>query len=230
MANRKAPTYEVACDELDRHFSKNHQVLTTRQLKTACGGCGSNETYHEYIARWRASRVERSGALSTLLSIRNHADSSKKTIDLLLDTLSQQLTMCPLDLADVSDDAEDANEQGSAGQPVEIGYGQQDRQIAPAASPQNHDTKIDRLATEAARASEARFQGESAPFAPERKYRTEATEAPVRDGEMPSPWPAEQSSTSLSRSDTGSRQAALPLGANQSDTDERETLHDRGAS
>ena len=230
MASRKAPTYEVACDELDRHFVKNHQILTTRQLKTACGGSGSNETYHEYIARWRADRVERSGALSTLLSIRNHVDSSRKTMDLLVDRLSQQLAMCPLDLPDASAEADDDGDGESIEEPV----GQEDRQRADQghilATEQDRKIEIDRLSANAAQASEARFHGEEMPFAPERAYRSTMVETPKRNGELKSPFPQDENDTSLSRADTGSQQAALPLGANQSGTGERETRHDGGAS
>jgi hypothetical protein len=230
MASRKAPTYEVACDELDRHFVKNHQVLTTRQLKAACGGSGSNETYHEYIARWRADRVERSGALSTLLSIRNHVDSSKKTMDLLVDTLSQQLAMCPLDFIDASAEADGGGDGSSIEEPV----GQDDRQSAGQgaipATEQDRQIEIDRLAANAARASEARFHREEMPFAPERAYRPTPVETPERNGEPKSPFPQQEKDAFLSRADRGSQQAALPLGANQSGTGERETRHDGGAS
>ncbi len=230
MASRKAPTYEVVCEELDRHFVKTHQVPTTRQLKTACGGSGSNETYHDYIARWRADRVERSGALSTLLSIRNHVDSSKKMMDLLVDTLSQQLAMCPVDLNDASVGADGGGDGSSVEEPV----GQDDRKSADQGAipptEQDRQIEIDRLAANAARASEARFHSEEMPFAPERAYRTTPVETPDRNGEPKSPFSPEEKDTSLSRADTGSQQAALPLGANQSGTGERETRHDGGAS
>lgn len=230
MASKKAPTYEVACDELDRHFVKTHQVLTTRQLKSVCGGSGSNETYHEYIARWRADRVERSGALSTLLSIRNHVDSSKKTMDLLVDTLSQQLAMCPLDLTDASAEADDDGDEASIEEPV----GQDDRQGADQgtipATEKDREIEIARLAANAAQASEARFHSEEMPFAPERSYRSTPVETPERNGEPKSPFPQDEKDASLSRADTGSQQAALPLGANQSGTGERETRHDGVAS
>ena len=63
MTKKLAPPFEMACERLDSYFRKTHQIMTTRQLKAACGGFGSNETYLEYITRWRAERVEMTGVL-----------------------------------------------------------------------------------------------------------------------------------------------------------------------
>ncbi|MBH9537062.1 hypothetical protein [Novosphingopyxis sp. YJ-S2-01] len=231
MTKKLAPPFEAACEELDSYFRKTHHIMTTRQLKAACGGYGSNETYLEYIRRWTAERVERTGVLSTVLSLHKQIESFTKTTDLLLGTLSDQLRMCPIEFS-TEDEAgasfiESAADRGnsSVNSPTAIS-----NEIAGAHAPEEDSpARIARLAGSAAQASEARFLDENAVGASEKQHRGEPT-----DGASPSARPTaiapETGDASLSRDEMGSRQAALPLGTNQSVTDERETMHDRSAN
>lgn len=231
MTKKLAPPFEVACEELDSYFRKTHHIMTTRQLKAACGGYGSNDTYLEYIRRWMAERVERTGVLSTVLSLHNHIESFTKTTDLLLGTLSDQLRMCPIEFS--TEDEESASFIESA---ADRGNGPVNpltattSENAGAHVPEEHSpARVARLADSAAQASEVRFLDEDTVGASEKQHRVEP-----KDGASPSARPAplasETEDTSLSRDEMGSRQAALPLGTNQSVTDERETVHDRSAN
>ncbi len=229
MTNKLAPPFESACVELDRHFRQTHQVLTTRQLKAACGGFGSNETYLEYIVRWRAERIERTGVLSTVLSLHNHIDSFTKTTTLLISTLSEQLRMCPIELPD-----EDHMNSGVVEAAIDREHYTANEKVAPA----NHSddaqfaseqtpARIDQLAEAAAKASEVRFLDEAALSGPERDYESAPVERELPLDEEYSASPFDEK-TSFSRSDTGRQSAALPGGTNQSGTDEKEAIYDRG--
>jgi|GEM_PF-2390025 hypothetical protein len=231
MTKKLAPPFEVACEELDSYFRKTHHIMTTRQLKAACGGYGSNETYLEYIRRWTAERVERTGVLSTVLSLHKQIESFTKTTDLLLGTLSDQLRMCPIEFS--TEDEENASfiERAAdlGNSPVNPHNAMASENPGVHAPEEDSPARVARLADSAARASEARFLDENTVVASEKQHRVEPT-----DGASPSTRPApiapETDNTSLSRDEMGSPQAALPLGTNQSVTDERETVHDRSAN
>ena len=231
MTKKLAPPFAVACEELDSYFRKTHHIMTTRQLKAACGGYGSNETYLEYIRRWTAERVERTGVLSTVLSLHKQIESFTKTTDLLLGTLSDQLRMCPIESS--TEDEEDTSFLESA---ADLGNGPvysptaTTSEIAGAHVPEEDSpARVARLADSAAQASEARFLDDNTVVPSETQDRVEPA-----DGASPSARPApiapETENTSLSREEMGSLQAALPLGTNQSVTDEMETAHDRSAN
>lgn len=227
MTKKLAPPFEVACEELDSYFRKTHHIMTTRQLKAACGGHGSNETYLEYIRRWTVERVERTGVLSTVLSLHSQIESFTKTTDLLLSTLSDQLRMCPIEFS--TEDERNASFIESA---ADHGNGPANPQTATTgedpgvhALEEDAPARVARLADSAAQASEARFLDENTVVASEEQHRAEPT-----DAALPTPIAPETGGTSLSRDEMGSRQAALPLGTNQSVTDERETMHDRSAN
>ncbi|HAG37200.1 MAG TPA: hypothetical protein DCL34_10360 [Erythrobacter sp.] len=221
----------MACERLDSYFRKTHQIMTTRQLKAACGGFGSNETYLEYITRWRAERVEMTGVLSTLLTLHNHMESFAKTTDLLLGTLSNQLQMCPIDFSAEDEERPSIVERPADNQhePVNPDTATTHDKVDAQFSEDHSPERVERFAETAAQASEARFHDRDAVAASEKQHRAEPT-----DGVAPSDWPAPMSAetegSSLSRGDMGSRQAALPLGTNQSGTDERETVHDRSSN
>lgn len=231
MANKLAPPFQEACVELDRHFAKTHQVLTTRQLKAACGGSGSNETYLEYIVRWRAERIERTGVLSTVLSLHNQIESFTKTTALLLTTLSGQLRMCPIEIPNDEVVNSDLVESAFEDEHTASGHGAakvRDKDAIQAAD-DHRVADIEQLAEAAAKASEARFLDEALLTAPERSLEAVPVE---RELPLDQDYPASpfEEDISFSRDDMGRRSAALPDGTNQSGTDEKETTYDRGAN
>lgn len=231
MTQKLAPPYDQACIELDRHFSKTHQILTTRQLKAACGGSGSNETYLEYIVRWKAERINRTGVLSTVLSLHNHVESFTKTTSLLLSTLSEQLRMCPIKIPDEGDESsmreEGASDQEFATSEDDAAHvnGEQGGHTGAEQPP----GRIEQLAETAAKVSESRYLDDDARHLSERVDRTVPVdrETPL---DQPGPEAPRAKDDSFFRADTGSHSAALPLSMSQSETDEREILHDRGAN
>lgn len=232
MTKKMAPSFEVACGELDRHFARTHRVFSTRQLKAACGGSGSNETYVDYITRWRADRIERSGVLATVLSLQNHINSFTKTTELMLGTLSDQLRMCPIDLADEDPEQPEGPNEDERRSAADVA--DRDRRSARALDQQPRSdfgdqerAKIERLSGAAAQTSEARFLDQSASSSSEKDHRRDpfVDDVPF---EFRRPETTENSNASLSRADMGSRQAALPLGTDKPSEGERETRHDGG--
>ena len=231
MTKKLAPPFEAACEELDSYFRKTHHIMTTRQLKAACGGHGSNETYLEYIRRWTAERVERTGVLSTVLSLHNQIESFTKTIDLLLSTLSDQLRMCPIESSTEDEEGasfiESTADHGNDSTNPHTAMTSENPGVH--ASEEDSPTRVARLADSAAQASEVRFLDENTVDASEKQHRGELTDG-ASPSARPTPIAPETGDASLSRAETGSRQAALPLGTTQSATDERETMHDRRAN
>ncbi len=231
MTKKLAPPFEVACEELDSYFRKTHHIMTTRQLKAVCGGYGSNETYLEYIRRWTAERVERTGVFSTVLSLHKQIESFTKTTDLLLGTLSDQLRMCPIEFSTEDEEGasfiESVADRGNC--PVNPNAAMTSENAGAHVPEENSPARVARLADSAAQASEARFFDDNTVVASEKQHRVEPTDGALASV-RPTPIAPETGDTSLSRDEMGSRQAALPLGTNQSVTDERETMHDRSAN
>lgn len=225
MTHRLAPSYRSAEGELERHFRETHEVMTTRQLRSAFGGAGSLSTYADYIKRWKAESIDRSGALSTLLALRSHLENFSSKTELLLRTLSEELVSCPIDCSMNGDD-----EQSHSGlEEEEISIGQRLRKYWASdemlTEPRGY--RMASLLHEAARTSKARFLDQNADekahdaqpdhdrqhLAADRSHAAEPDDNPF-----------------LSRADTSSLQAALPLGKNPSGTDERKTANDEGAN
>lgn len=230
MTDKLAPPYQDACSKLDNHFGKTHQVLTTRQLKAACGGSGSNETYLQYIVRWRADRIERTGVLSTVLSLHSHIDSFTKTTNLLLKTLSEQLRMCPTEIAKdeviSSDLVESAFDKSHTASEYDAAKACRTENFE--TDGERHPARIEHLAQSAAENSEARFLDKAPSTSPERGHFAKPVEQELPDQDYPaSPF---KEDSSFSRAEMGSQSAALPVGSNQSGTDEKETIYDRGVN
>ncbi|MEL7684464.1 hypothetical protein AAG594_09030 [Citromicrobium bathyomarinum] len=228
MTQKLAPAYEVAREKLNNYFNTTHQIMTTRQLKAACGGSGSNETYLEYISRWRAERIESTGVLSSLLSLQNSIESFAKSIHLQLSTISDQLRMCPIEIhpADVESACAVEDAVDRKPDPIESDSPTPSAQDAKWTAYEERDARVAKLRAGAAEASEARFLDEDPEATSDDAYRSDAPERATPSDDASTREPDD---TSLSRDDTGSRQTALPLGTNQSGPDERETIHDRRA-
>lgn len=229
MTKRMAPSFEMACSELDRHFAKYHRVLTTRQLKAACGGSGSNETYLVYIKRWRDKRIEESGVRSTVLSLLNHFDSFTKTTGLMLGTLSDQLRMCPIDQPAAEPEEPDEHGQKSAADIAEsdVGSASEIEQQRQRDFSEQRRVEIEQRSDAAAKASEARYLDQGGTSSSERVHRRDpyGNDGPI---EVPRSDERINSNASLSRAEEGSRQVAHSLGANQPGQGEREMRHNEG--
>lgn len=89
---RKASPYEVAKAQLDSHFTKTATVLPTRDLKAACGGEGSLETYSYYIKCWQGEMLQGSGIVPTLVAIEQQLQASAAIIGALLKQALRQAT------------------------------------------------------------------------------------------------------------------------------------------
>jgi hypothetical protein len=101
----KAPPYGVAKIHLDTHFNKTAKVLSTRDLKAACGGEGSLETYLHYIKRWQSERLQGSGIIPALFAMKQQLHSSVTILDAMVDQAMRLLTS----LGAVADEIEDVS-------------------------------------------------------------------------------------------------------------------------
>ena len=70
---------------LDTHFNKTAKILSTRDLKAACGGEGSLETYLHYVKRWQSERLQGSGIIPALFAMKQHLQSSTTILDAMID-------------------------------------------------------------------------------------------------------------------------------------------------
>lgn len=107
----KAPPYEVAKMHLDTHFNKTAKILSTRDLKAACGGEGSLETYLHYIKRWQSERLQGSGIIPALFAMKQHLQSSATILDAMIDQALRLLTS----LGEVASEIEDVSAEDGAG-------------------------------------------------------------------------------------------------------------------
>ena len=96
MTKKRTVSCEDARDVLDQHFSKTGKTPSIRQLKSACGGAGSTETYQAYLHRWHNERQEETGIRATLLTMKSHIEASSKMLSTLVDQAGRQLAMCPV--------------------------------------------------------------------------------------------------------------------------------------
>lgn len=101
----KAPPYEVAKMHLDTHFNKTAKILSTRDLKAACGGEGSLETYLHYVKRWQSERLQGSGIVPTLLGLKQQLLANTAIVEAMVDQALRQLTS----LGAVADEIEDVS-------------------------------------------------------------------------------------------------------------------------
>ncbi len=107
---KKAPAYDKAKATLDSHLAKTGKILTIRQLKAACGGVGSNETYQQYMGQWREDRMKASGLNATLLAIRNQTESHAAIMKSLIDQAMLQIALSAVADDIVATDAEKVEE------------------------------------------------------------------------------------------------------------------------
>ena len=82
---RKAPCYDVAKAHLDTHFTQTAKVLATRDLKAACGGEGSLETYSYYIKRWQSEKLQGSGIVPTLLGLKQQLQANTAIVEAMIE-------------------------------------------------------------------------------------------------------------------------------------------------
>jgi hypothetical protein len=168
---RKAPGYEVAKAHLDTHFTQTAKVLATRDLKSACGGEGSLETYSYYIKRWQSEKLQGSGIVPTLLGLRQQLQANTAIVDAMIEQalrLATSLGAVADKIEDVSadagaDDIEDTSQAPSTDleQPVEspneAGLSNQpracDQQISSTAAPPSSTDEIRNASTAAAPAA-----------------------------------------------------------------------------
>lgn len=89
---RKAPCYDVAKAHLDAHFTQTAKVLATRDLKAACGGEGSLETYSYYIKRWQSEKLQGSGIVPTIFALKQQQQAHTAIFDAMIDQALRLLT------------------------------------------------------------------------------------------------------------------------------------------
>lgn len=102
---RKAPGYEVAKAHLDTHFTQTAKIFATRDLKAACGGEGSLETYSYYIKRWQSEKLQGSGIVPTIFALKQQQQAYTAIFDAMIDQALRLLTS----LGAVADEIDDVS-------------------------------------------------------------------------------------------------------------------------
>lgn len=231
MAEKSAPPFEQARHILDEHFNRTFDILTVRQLKSACGGNGSLSTYSEYRERWRQDRVSRSGVISTFLALQNQIDAFTKTLNNTVDNLRSQFKGIPLSMPDddMLREADRTHAPSEAGSVYERKEPIRTTEAVPLEPDHSERERLRKLAEIAAAKSTPRFLDES-PAEGAVVGRPEANHERASPSNRSEQKALEKEVDPLSRADTSGHQATLPLGANQSRRDERGTMDDGGAS
>ena len=218
MIKKRTASYEDAREVLDQHFSNTGKTPSIRQLKSACGGAGSTETYQAYLNRWLHERQEETGIRATLLAMKSHIEASSKMLSTLVDQAGRQLAMCPVVPMC------DGNESESA----EVGQSSDDEEVA--APDQGHANPVAPPSRPKEGPTEAQLSGAVDGSIPRFQDRNEIGEhdgahaldgaralashrsGSEAEGEAVSSSPVPQNAPS--RSETSSQQAALAFGSN----------------
>ncbi|MEE4211603.1 MAG: hypothetical protein V2I43_20345 [Parvularcula sp.] len=130
---RKAPGFDEAKAQIEHHVARSGKIPSVRALKAACGGAGSNETYQQFIERWKAERMQSSGILSTLIAIKGQVEAHAQIINTMIEQVMRPAALIgePTGDGDQDDDAADNEQIDVDDVPEPAGEG---REIVPAAS------------------------------------------------------------------------------------------------
>ena len=215
MTKKRTASYEDARDVLDQHFSKTGKTPSIRQLKSACGGAGSTETYQAYLHRWHNERQEETGIRATLLTMKSHIEASSKMLSTLVDQAGRQLAMCPV--LPTSDEIEsDCVEAGQPSHDEEAetsDHGHADpepRQMRPTEGPTEAqlNAAVDGSVVRFEERDEFVADDSADTLEQARRYDSQCLDGEAEGEAAPSsPIPR----NAPSRSETSSQQAALPL-------------------
>lgn len=107
-AMRKASGYDEAKAQIELYIVRFGKIPSIRNLKAACGGAGSNETYQQFIDRWQAELMQSSGILPTLIAIKNQIEANAKIINALIEQVMRNAALLGVHPADSDHGDDDA--------------------------------------------------------------------------------------------------------------------------